>query len=567
MGDFNPRLPTKYNGTNKYITFFVTRNRSPTGADYRQPETGTLYALGTVWQVGKNPTTGAEGDLWMLSKIVANVAYWVMISSGVVGPLLGLTTPEGTSPVFPNVFGLINLLEGTGITITGGVNSVTIGTTAELHDLHVARYIVSAGGGADGANFTTLATAYAAAVAAGGPQTVFMQPGTYTIGTQVLSPDVNICSFDCDASTPNVILIGELSFTVAGSVALSGLYLQTNSAPILSVTGSAASIVEMTSCFFNCTNNTGIVYSSSNAGAFLVLSNCGGNLGTTGITFITQSSPGSLDLGNTGVTNTGGSTTASTISAGVFNGDNVNFQFPLTFSGTSAGTFVFSTFSNMGLNTTMLTLGGSGVQSFKFCRVDSGSASAVVVSTTAIMLLCDINSTNTNAISGSGSLTHSGIVFTGTSKTINTTTQTNSGTLQGSKNIAPAAGFLGEQIRSYQASGVGLTTSTGANITSISLTPGVWDVSGVWQFISDPTTNTTIFSYSLSPTSATLDVLGDDSLTLAITGGFTGYNPSFTIPSYRVTVSTTTTFYLVAAAVFSVSTMACSGRISATRVG
>lgn len=80
MPNFNPLNPTKFLGTNKYITFFVTRNRQPTGADYRQPETGTLYSVGTVWQVGKDPTTGVEGELWMLSKIVANVAYWVVIS-------------------------------------------------------------------------------------------------------------------------------------------------------------------------------------------------------------------------------------------------------------------------------------------------------------------------------------------------------------------------------------------------------------------------------------------------------------------------------------------------------
>src|ERR1700689_4598331 len=34
-------------------------------------------------------------------------------------------------------------------------------------DLHTARYIVSAGGTSDGANYTTIASAYAAAVAAG----------------------------------------------------------------------------------------------------------------------------------------------------------------------------------------------------------------------------------------------------------------------------------------------------------------------------------------------------------------------------------------------------------------
>lgn len=110
MGTYNPKLPTKHVGTDKYITFFVSRNRSPTGADYRQPETGTLYSIGTVWQVSKNPTTGTEGDLWMLSKIVANVGYWVQIASGVIptGGILTLSDTAGTL-TYPTAAGNIQL--------------------------------------------------------------------------------------------------------------------------------------------------------------------------------------------------------------------------------------------------------------------------------------------------------------------------------------------------------------------------------------------------------------------------------------------------------------------------
>lgn len=115
MPNFNPKNPTKFLGTNKYITFFVTRNRQPTSADYRQPETGTLYSLGTVWQVGSDPTTGVEGELWMLSKIVANVAYWVLLSQGtqsVDSIVVDASTPPGTNPVFPDAQGQITLTGG-----------------------------------------------------------------------------------------------------------------------------------------------------------------------------------------------------------------------------------------------------------------------------------------------------------------------------------------------------------------------------------------------------------------------------------------------------------------------
>lgn len=72
----SPLNPTKYLGPNVYQACVVSRPRAPLGSDYRQPETGKLYPIGSVWQVGKDPSTGTEGDLYMLSMIVANVATW-----------------------------------------------------------------------------------------------------------------------------------------------------------------------------------------------------------------------------------------------------------------------------------------------------------------------------------------------------------------------------------------------------------------------------------------------------------------------------------------------------------
>lgn len=79
----SPNNPLRYLGPNVKIETIVTRNRAPTGADYRMPENGKLYPFGTLWIVGKDPTTGSFGDLWYLSKIVANVGYWIQIGSQV----------------------------------------------------------------------------------------------------------------------------------------------------------------------------------------------------------------------------------------------------------------------------------------------------------------------------------------------------------------------------------------------------------------------------------------------------------------------------------------------------
>lgn len=87
----SPNNPSKYLGPNVALAVVVTRDRAPTGADYRQPETGKLYPFNTFWLVGKNPTTGIQGDLWYLSKIVANVAYWIQITFGGNGDLFSLS--------------------------------------------------------------------------------------------------------------------------------------------------------------------------------------------------------------------------------------------------------------------------------------------------------------------------------------------------------------------------------------------------------------------------------------------------------------------------------------------
>ncbi len=115
----SPKEPNKYLGPNVYTGSRVSRNRQPTLADYKQPETGNLYEIGCIWQVGPNPTTGVFGQLYMLQKIVANQGYWILLSTGVlpVGPVTTLSDTAGTL-VIPTVGGNIQLFGGSGITVT-----------------------------------------------------------------------------------------------------------------------------------------------------------------------------------------------------------------------------------------------------------------------------------------------------------------------------------------------------------------------------------------------------------------------------------------------------------------
>lgn len=130
------------------------------------------------------------------------------------------------------------------------------------------------------------------------------------------------------------------------------------------------------------------------------------------------------------------------------------------------------------------------------------------------------------------------------------------------------AGVVGELISSSVASlGVSMTTGTPVNVTSISLTAGDWDVSGVVGITN--TLGTTTYSYiqySSSTTSAATGSLGQ-------VGGLT--TPSTIsaivdfitpIPTTRYSLSATTTVYLVARAGFAVSNSYAYGVIRARRV-
>lgn len=136
-------------------------------------------------------------------------------------------------------------------------------------------------------------------------------------------------------------------------------------------------------------------------------------------------------------------------------------------------------------------------------------------------------------------------------------------------NSSAPTGYIGEYVESTVALGaaVSLTTGVVTNITSISLTAGDWDVSGVVLMDSGATTNITRVTAGTSSTSATAD----------ITKGYyshihSGYVPgggqfrAMPLNTSRFSLSGTTTIYLVALANFTVSTCTAYGTISARRV-
>lgn len=132
-----------------------------------------------------------------------------------------------------------------------------------------------------------------------------------------------------------------------------------------------------------------------------------------------------------------------------------------------------------------------------------------------------------------------------------------------------AAGSVGEFVSSIilAVSAVPLTSPTPSDVTSISLTAGDWDVWGNVCFTGGGTTNVTLLAGWASSTSATLP---DASITTQLSYPAAGVVPFanplvFDVLTQRFSLAGTTTIYLSAEAIFSLSTCSAFGGIYARR--
>lgn len=142
-------------------------------------------------------------------------------------------------------------------------------------------------------------------------------------------------------------------------------------------------------------------------------------------------------------------------------------------------------------------------------------------------------------------------------------------------NDSAAAGYIGELLTTTVASGsaVSLTTATSANIATLSLTAGDWDCSAQVTHNAAATTSVTLLQIGISATTATLPTqaggsgIGTDPLAIwrqaaAVPGGALTTN----VGPVRVSLSGTTSVFLVANDTFTVSTMTGYGTIRCRRM-
>jgi hypothetical protein len=136
-------------------------------------------------------------------------------------------------------------------------------------------------------------------------------------------------------------------------------------------------------------------------------------------------------------------------------------------------------------------------------------------------------------------------------------------------NDAANTGFVGETVDGSAAlSSVSLTNATAANLTSISLTAGDWEISGAGYFLPAATTTVLALHASIGTTPATkvstIGRFGAVSFNAIVMAA--NENTSIPVPPFRLSLAAPATVFLVGWAQFGTSTCAAGGTIHARRL-
>lgn len=299
-------------------------------------------------------------------------------------------------------------------------STVTAGTNLlNLNPMSSARWIVDPLG--FNGTHTTIQSAINSATAG---DTVFVLPNNAYVENLTLKNGVNI---NClPGYYNNTTIQGNMTAPAGGTVSITGFKLVGSAAAFLTVSGTSNAIVFLNNCFLLPVGTVGInITSSSNPQVFVI--NCIGDVNVASSIFFSNSSTGFIKFIDCNFDNTTNITGTCMSSAGTIYLLNSTFNFPITTSSTGAIVIENSNSNTSNINTTFLTHGGTGANSKVVnSEIVSGTASAVSIGTGATLTMAQdaISSSNTNAITGAGTLQYSDLSFTDGSSLINTTTQT-----------------------------------------------------------------------------------------------------------------------------------------------
>lgn len=438
---------------------------------------------------------------------------------------------------------------------------MTTGQSLSTNTFGVAKWVVSAD--ATQGTHTTIA---AAITSASSGDTIWVRDGTY-IENLTLKAGVSIIGESISA----VNIKGNHSFTLAGTAFFENLTLTSNAGTILTAnTGGGPSAINCNNVIF--IGADGNCWSITNASSSIIAVNCQYGCNSTFTLFVVSAGQILMDgMISIQAANSTLSSTASTAnSGGVIEIRNSYLTNPLTITAALEAILDGTMFENSHQGATALTVAGATVMSSN-CTYNSGSASSINISSGILNSYNDVvSSSNTNAVTGAGTINIFDPSYSGSSHLVNTTTTTG-GVYSSNIGIAPAAGCVGERIVGTRVSGSPQTLSNGAATnmlaSPISLTVGTWDISLVMAYSAGAFTATVVYAGISANSASFTGTVDGDSLITAPALMTAGTGQYLVIPTVRVVVTTTTSYYAIARCDFTVGTPSCYGRMSAVRAG
>lgn len=234
-------------------------------------------------------------------------------------------------------------------------------------------------------------------------------------------------------------------------------------------------------------------------------------------------------------------------------------------------TVPLSGLSSIAANTVLANATSSSAAPTAFAMPSCSASTNALTWTTNTGFTCN-SSINAATLGGAtfaspgsiGSTTAASGKFTTLQATSTITPSSTAGIVGTTTNDNANAGSIGEYL-SAQSSSTPISNNTSTNITSLSLTAGDWDVSGIILFAPGSGATATAFFGSISTTSATLGPLGTtyQITPVSITAGNGITTPT---PVVRISIASTTTVYLVGYSTLSGGTVNTTGFIRARRV-
>lgn len=367
--------------------------------------------------------------------------YKTSTGGGGGGGTLSTLTPNSGGPVTSvanntNVVGLAANPGGNAFPVfsyNGGAGQFNLESRTFL-----TPYVVdaSATNGRKG-TFTTVTAAIAQAVADGFQGTIFLRAGTYTENI-TLPAGINLSGFTSDALSSDVVLLGTVTMTAAGTSSITGIQLKPNGSNAVVVSGANAVNLNLYYCYLNFDTQTFISLNNTNA-TINVLYCYGDSTGLNATPF--SKANGTMNILFCMFFNTGLSTTASTITVGNVVIRECIFHYSITTSGTGNLDARFCRFQTSQTDTTFLTHGGSVTGDVTQCIIGSGNGVAITVLAGCNQTLNSsvIQSKATGVITGAGTITYSLVSFI-FKNLITTTTQVANQTSVGAYNVQTPAG-------------------------------------------------------------------------------------------------------------------------------